>query len=133
MRPEPGYVARVSEFEFPVAGDRELADSLHEALKRLVAGDEIGLGIDLDKGAGWSARSDADQPLGGDPAGLFGGGGQPFFAQPVDRRFDIAAAVAERPLAVHHAGTGLVAQLLDQRRGHLDHRLTLSCLAARCL
>ncbi len=126
VRPEPEYGARVSEFELPVAVERELANSLHEALKGRVTGDEIGLRIDLDKGTGRSACGRADQPLGGDPAGLFGGGGQPLFAQPVDRRLDIAAAVTERPLAVHHTGAGLLAQLLDQRRGHLDH-----CLPSR--
>src|SRR5205807_3777289 len=47
-------------------------------------------------------------------------------AQPVDRGLDIAAAVAQRALAVHHPGAGLVAQFLDQRRRHLGHRNILS-------
>ena len=108
-------------FELAVAPDRELGDGADKGLERLVAGDEIGLGIDLDKGAGGAAGGNPDQPFGGDSPGLFGGGRQPLFAQPVDRGLDVAVAVAERALAIHHAGAGLVAQLLDQRRGHLGH------------
>src|SRR5437763_915434 len=39
-------------FERAVARQRQLSDSPHERLEQLVAGDEIGLRIDLDDGAG---------------------------------------------------------------------------------
>ena len=136
----PGARIGASEqrLEGAVAIAREIADNAHKALKGLVAGDKISLGIDLDQSAGGveraagSAHGGADQPLGGHPPGLFGRRRQPLLAQPVDRRFEIAAAVAERALAVHHAGAGLVAQLLDQRRGHLGHLSYPLSVAARC-
>ena len=96
-------------------------DLAHEALELLVAGDEIGLGIDLDEGAARALDGEADQPLGGDAAGLLGGGGKALLAQPIDGAFEIALRLAQRLLAIHHAGAGLLAQLLDQRRGDLGH------------
>src|SRR5580704_7165721 len=112
--------------DITIAADRERGDGAHESLEQLVASDEIGLRIDFDHRSGSAARRDADEPFGGDPAGLFRGGREALLAQPVDGRLDIAAAVAERALAVHHPGAGLVAQFLDQRRRHLGHRNILS-------
>src|SRR5206468_11937551 len=48
-------------------------------------------------------------------------GGKTLLAQPIDRRLDVAAAFAQRLLAIHHPGAGLVAQFLDQPRGNLGH------------
>src|SRR3546814_7733554 len=42
-------------------------------------------------------------------------------AQPVDGAFEVAGGFAERLLAVHHAGSGHLAELLDQSRGDLSH------------
>src|SRR3546814_9456896 len=42
-------------------------------------------------------------------------------AQPVDGAFEVAGGFAERLLAVHHAGPGHLAELLDQSRGDLSH------------
>ena len=69
---------------------------------------------------------DADQPLGGDAAGLLGGRRQALLAQPVDRGLQVAAGLGQRLLAVHHARAGLLAQVLDQGGGDLGH-VVLSC------
>ena len=73
--------------------------------------------IDLDEGA---ARAPPPRPRSAPrrrrgPAFL-AAAGEALLAQPVDRRLEIAGGLAQRLLAVHHAGAGLVAQLLDQRR-----------------
>ena len=101
--------------------ERDIGDHLHQALEQIVARDEIGFGIHLDDDALVRRQRDADQALGGDPAGLLGGLGQPLLAQPVDRGFEIAAAFAERRLAIHHARAGLVAELLHHARGDVCH------------
>ena len=96
-------------------------DIARQGLEILVAGDEIGLGIDFDDNAGALADQSRDQTLGGDAPGLLGGLGQALLAQPVDRRFDVAVILGQRGLAVHHAGAGALAQFLHQsgcNRGH---------------
>src|SRR6266851_659503 len=113
-------------FDIAARPECEPADGAHEGLEQLVARDEIGLGIDFDRGPGAAPRGDPDKPFGSDPPGLLRGGGETLFAQPVDSALDVAAGVAERALAIHHPGAGLVAQFLDQRRGHLGHSLILS-------
>ena len=104
------------------AVERHIGDHLHQTLEQVVARDEIGLGIDLDDDAFVGAHADADQTFGRDPTGLLGGLGQALFAQPVDRGFEIAAGLAERGLAVHHAGSGLIAELFHHACGDVCHR-----------
>src|SRR5205814_5188957 len=55
---------------------RDVGDHLHQALEQIVAGDEIGLRIDLDHGAFAAFDREPDQPVGGDAAGLLGGLGE---------------------------------------------------------
>ena len=86
---------------------------LDEALEQIVAGDEIGFGIDLDDHALETADRDADQALGGNAPGFLGRLGQALLAQPIDRRLHVAIRLSKRRLAIHHAGAGLVAKLLD--------------------
>ena len=109
-----------------IAGNHERRDGANERLKQLITGDEIGLGIDLNDRPRSAARRSANQPVSGDPSGLFCRRGEALFAQPVDRGLDIAAGIAQRPLAVHHPGAGALAQFLDQRRRYLGHRIILS-------
>ena len=45
--------------------------------------------------------------------GAFGGGGQAFFAQPIDGFVDIAVGLFQGLFAVEHSGAGGFAQLLD--------------------
>jgi hypothetical protein len=82
---------------------------LDKALKIFVSGNEIRLGVDLDDGTHRAVGRNPDQALRGDPPGLLRGRGQTFLSQPIYGGFDIAATVAERPLAVHHPRAGLLA------------------------
>src|SRR5262249_31437478 len=93
----------------------------NEILELLVLGDEIGLAIDLDRGALLAVDGDSDEAFRGGAAGLLGGGGEALGAQPVDRGFHVATGLAQRLLAVHHAGAGALAQFLDTRGRDLSH------------
>ena len=99
-------------FEIAFLVQRLLRGLADEALKLGSARDEIGFRIDLDDGAAPPARCDSDKPIGGDAAGFLGRLRQTLLAQPVDRGFDIAAGLAERRFAIHHARARLVAQVL---------------------
>ena len=105
---------------------RQRGDVAHHVLELLVAGDEVGLRVDLDHRPRLVLGGDADQALGGDAAGLVGGLRQALLAQPVDGLLDVALGLGQRRLAVHHAGAGLVAQLLHQAGGDVGHRLVLT-------
>src|SRR5580700_5821697 len=110
--------------------DRQRRDRAYKRLKQLVAGDEIGFGIDLDDGTGPGRRGDPDKALSGDAAGLLRRRSEALLAQSIERRLEITVALGERALAIHHPGAGLLAQFLDQRGGDLSHRLILSVQAA---
>ena len=101
--------------------ERDREDAAHQRLEIVVAGDEIGFGIDLDDDAEIGLHRHADEAVGGDAAALLGRLGEALLAQPVDRRFDVAVGLAERVLAIHHAGAGLLAKLLHQRRRNIGH------------
>ena len=100
----------------------DLSDHLDEALELLVAGDEIGLRIQLDDDALVTRRHGADQAFRRDAAGLLGGLRQALLAQPILRGRHVAAGFGERCLAVHHACAGRLAQFLDHRRSDRCHR-----------
>ena len=55
----------------------------------------------------------SDATLRGDAGCLLVGGGHALLAEPHDGLLEVAVALGERLLAVHHAGAGLVADLLD--------------------
>ena len=104
--------------------DREVPDEL---LELLVAGDEVGLAVDLDEHADPAAGVDvaADR-------GPRGPRGRPSSRRPPGRareqrdgRVDVAAGLLEGALAVHEPGAGQLAQLLD-RLGR-DVRHVVSC------
>ena len=120
-RPVPGYGAAATLAMSPPVSSAMLGGVADELLEVLVAGDEVGLGVDLDDGAARAVGGDADQALGGDAAGLLGGRRQALGAQPVDRLLEVARDLAQRLLAIHHARAGLLAQFLDQRGGDLSH------------
>ena len=97
LRPLPGIGRAPSSLEIVADLERELGDFRDEVLERLVAGDEVGLGVDLDHGARLAVGGDADQPFGGDAAGLLRGGGEALLAQPVDRASRVACGLAPAP------------------------------------
>ena len=100
---------------------RHRDDAAHQRLEVVVAGDEIGLGIDLDHDADIVLDRDADEAVGGDAPALLGRLGEALLAQPVDRGLDVAVRLAQRVLAIHHARAGLLAQILDQPGGDRSH------------
>ncbi len=110
--------------------ERDRQNAAHQRLKVVIAGDEIGLGIDLDDDADVVLDRDADQPVGRYAPALLGRLGETFLAQPVDRRLDIAVRLAQRVLAIHHSRAGLLAQILDQPSGDRRHRFP-SCSRRR--
>ncbi len=101
--------------------ERDREHAAHQRLEVIVAGDEVGFGIDLDKDADIVLDGNAHEPLGGHPPALLGGFGETLLAQPVDRGLDVAVGLAQRVLAVHHARAGFLAQVLDQSGGNGRH------------
>src|SRR3546814_18996420 len=94
---------------------RHVAD---ETLELLVLRDEVGFAVHFDHRAAVAVGGDADETLGGDAAGLLRGGGEALGAQPVDRRFDVAAIFGERLFTVHHTCARAVAQSLSESDSH---------------
>ena len=123
-RPVPGNGAALILSRSSPTWQRDLRHFLDERLERRVAGDEIGLGVDLDHGRAAGLRGDADQALGRDAARLLGGGGEALLAQPVDRGFHVAGDLGQRLLAIHHARAGFVAQVFHQSGGNFSHVLS---------
>ena len=87
---------------------------LGQALEVVGARHEVGLAVDLDQHADLAAHVDvvADDPFLGGAAGALGGRGHALLAQDLDRLVEVAAGLGQRRLAVHHPGSGLVAELL---------------------
>ena len=74
----------------------DVRNHLDQALKQVVARDEVGFGIDFDHDALGAFDRNADQSFGRDAPGLLGGLRQAFLAQPVDGGVDVACSFAER-------------------------------------
>ena len=102
-----GKLHRLEALDVAVAAQSQLGHLADESLEAVVAGNEVGLGIDLDHRALAAVGGDADQALGGHAAGLLGGGRQALLTQPVDGLFEVAGGLGERLLTIHHAGAGL--------------------------
>src|SRR5690606_31492955 len=91
-------------------------DGVDERQEVLVLGDEVGLGVDLDQHGLAAVLGGDDAALGGDAVGLLVGLGQAGLAQPFGGGVDVAVVLGERLLALHHAGAGALAEILDERR-----------------
>src|SRR5579872_7384653 len=105
-------------------GDRDLAGG---ALEDLVAGDEVGLGVELDQraahaGAVLTGRQ-RDRALGRHAVGLLGRLGEPLHAQQVGRGGHVAVRLLQRLLAVHHARASALAQVLHHGSRDVGHGL----------
>jgi hypothetical protein len=101
--------------EVALGFERVGSDGAHHLLKLVVAGDKIGLGVDLDQRSLFVVGGEADQTLSRHAARLLGGLGKTFGAQPIDRGLHVAGGLVERGLAIHHARAGLLAQVLHHR------------------
>jgi hypothetical protein len=112
-----------------IGGGDVHGDVAHQLLELLGAGYEVGLAVDLDEHADLAVGVDvgADGPLGGDAAGLLGGGGEALLAQEVDRGLHVAVGLGERFLAIQHSGSGALPELLDHLGG--DFHRTSPCRA----
>ena len=82
--------------------------------EEIVLGDEVALGVDLDDGADAAVGADpgVSHALGGYAAGLLLRGGEALLAQPLYGLVDVAVGLGEGLLAVHHADTGHLTQVL---------------------
>ena len=89
----------------------------HESI---VAGDEVGLARQLEQGGAAVPNGCEDAPLVGRAADALGRRGKALLLQPALGRLQVAVRLDQRRLAVHHAGAGHGAQLLD--RGCRDDR-----------
>jgi len=98
-----------------LAGGNLHGDVLGELLEPVTAGDKVSLAVDLDNHteAGATVDVGADGTLSGDAGCLLIGGGDALLAEPDDSLLEVAAALGEGLLAVHHAGAGGVADSLD--------------------
>src|SRR5690606_4344753 len=104
-------------------GEHEVGDPLGERGELLVSRDEVGLGVDLDEGAGLAVGRGGrgDDALGGLAVGALGGHLLALLAEDLDGGVEVAAGLLERPLAVHHADAGGLAEALDVLGGDLAH------------
>jgi hypothetical protein len=76
---------------------RDLGDHLDQALELLVAGDEVGLGVDLDHGRPWCPRSgDADRPSAATRPAFLAAFDRPFLRSQVDRSLHVAVGLGQR-------------------------------------
>ena len=126
MVAERGGFERLDIGRLAVNGERgELFD---EGAELLVARDEIGLAVDVNKDAALAAGCErrGDDALGGGPVGAFLGPGDAALAQHGDGRFHIPACFLQGVLAVHHAHAGLVTELFDERCANC-HRPAVPC------
>src|SRR5262245_24198770 len=105
-------------FDLAVSIECKSADAPNKSLELVIAGYEIRLGVDFDDGTDRAARRDPYKALGRNPSRLAGGRRQTLLPQPVDGGLNVAIRVAKCPLAIHHAGACLFAQLPDKRRGY---------------
>ena len=113
-----GMVAAMSE--------RHLGDVAHDLLESFIAGDEVGLGVDLDDDSLAQPGIDADQAFGGSAARLLVGLGDALLAQPVDRFVHVAIGLGQGCLAVHHARAGQFAEFFDLCCRNAHRRLFVS-------
>src|SRR5439155_9267065 len=92
---------------------------LTECLELAGLGDRLALAADADDRADAVADDGADEPLGRGTLGPLAGLREASLAEDPLRLGNVAARLDERALALHHAGAGLVAELLDERCGNL--------------
>ncbi|CUW96263.1 hypothetical protein AGR1B_Cc80149 [Agrobacterium fabacearum S56] len=112
-------------FNGAVGGERYLGNAANEILERVVAGNEVGFGVEFDNNSLVTHGGDADQTFGSRTARLLVGLCDALGAQPVDRRFHVAIGFSKSLLAVHHACAGFLAQFLHHCGCDFGHCLPL--------
>ena len=104
-----------------LVGQHHAGDLAGELPEVVLAGDEVGLAVDLHHGAARAADLDRDQPLRGDAPRLAVRGGKAALAHGLDGGLEVAARRHERLLAVHHPGPGAIPERLHLGGGHRGH------------
>ena len=103
-------------------GRDELRDRRHRAREVGALGDEVGVAVQLDDHADVAVDDRLDRALGGLAVGELPRLAEALLAEPVHRALEIAFALLERLLAVHHPRAGCLAQGRDVFRRNLSHR-----------
>src|SRR5262249_17190041 len=117
-----------------VGGDDLHREVFDQPLKVLVAGDEVGLAVDLHQRAETAAMDvGANQTLGGDASLPALTPGDALLAKVFLPLGEIALRLGERLLAIHHPRPGLFPELLHHSGGDLSHLLLRLCHLARRL
>ena len=110
-------------------------DLVGEGLEVLVAGDEVGLALDLDHRPDLVVGVDVggDDALFGAAPFALGGGGLALHPQQLDRPLDVAVGLGQRRFAVHHRRPGPIPERLHVSGGnaHFASSSLLSSLWAR--
>jgi hypothetical protein len=94
----------------------------------VLAGDEIGLAVDLDHGcrASVGRALDHDHAFGGNACRLLVRLGQALLAHQLGRKVQVATGFHQCTLALHHAGAGALTQLSNRFRRYA-HGYCQSC------
>src|SRR5690606_13184259 len=106
-------------------GEGSLGDGGGELDEVVVLGHEVGFGVHFHQHGLAAGLGGGHAAFGGDAAGLLVGLGQAGLAQRLGGGVDVAVGFGERLLALHHAGAGALAQLLDHGCGDFSHLLDL--------
>ena len=88
--------------------DQHLLNGIEQCQELIVLGNEIGLGVHFEDHTDIAFDGNAAQTLCSDAAGFLRRLGDSLFAQPVDGLADVAVALSQGLLAVHHARAGLL-------------------------
>jgi len=94
-------------------GDGGVGDGRGKGLEIRRSGDEVGLATEAHEDGLSTVHTAQDSTLGGFVVTPLGEGGLTLLAKDLDGTLEIAVGLGEGLLAIHHAGAGHVAQLLD--------------------
>ena len=94
-------------------GDGGVSDGSGEGLEIRGGGHEVGLATEADEDGLSAFHAGKDGALGGFVVTALGKGGLALLAENLDGALEVAFGLGEGLLAIHHAGAGHVAQLLD--------------------
>ena len=94
-------------------GDGGVSDGSGEGLEIRGGSHEVGLATEADEDGLSAFHAGKDGALGGFVVTALGKGGLALLAEDLDGALEVAFGLGEGLLAIHHAGAGHVAQLLD--------------------
>ena len=102
--------------------ERDIGNHLDQALEQVVAGDEIGLRIDLDQRRPWCRRCATPMsPSAATRPAFLAALARPFLRSQSTAASRSPLGLVERRLAIHHARAGLFAELFHHACGDVRH------------